>query len=392
MGSLLKAWAVATATAAFGVSSSLAQAVNYVVSSCKDFSAIPTPMRDDTHVLVTQDIACKSPQTVIVSGPYAYLVSSDLHSLELLNLRFSVKDGADFFFSLSAEEYQGTAAFISTGEQQFHGGTFKIDIGSSATFGVPVTFSASAVVPGKRGGAIFNNGYLTFEQTAKFDNNNVRPTDDSGEGGPDSSVTVSDVQDPTFGCGGAVYNGDLGTAAFRDVTWFTGNTAGNGGGGGAVCNQGVAVFSSRTYFTGNVAEEDAQGEGGHGGAIYTTATGITTFRRKANFRNNRGGTKGGAVHSAGITTLQRSAVFSGNMASTREAGSGGHVFSSGVFEVEGDATFRSGKASRNGGALFVSRTGDASFNGILEFIDNEAGGLCEDVYDASSPNVCLSVE
>ena len=32
---------------------------------------------------------------------------------------------------------------------------------------------------------------------------------------------------------------------------------------------------------------------------------------------------------------------------TREAGSGGHVFSSGVFEVEGDATFRSGKASRN---------------------------------------------
>ena len=80
----------------------------------------------------------------------------------------------------------------------------------------------------------------------------------------------------------------------------------------------IYIYTYMYTFSFFYFSEDAQGEGGHGGAIYTTATGITTFRRKANFRNNRGGTKGGAVHSAGITTLQRSAVFSGNMASVRE--------------------------------------------------------------------------
>lgn len=56
-------------------------------------------------------------QTVIAAGPYAYLVSSDLPNLTFVNLRFSVKDGADFFINLSAEEYQGTAAFVSSAEQ-----------------------------------------------------------------------------------------------------------------------------------------------------------------------------------------------------------------------------------------------------------------------------------
>ncbi|CAN0471738.1 unnamed protein product, partial [Laminaria digitata] len=87
--------------------------------------------------------------------------------------------------------------------------------------------------------------------------------------------------------------------------------------------------------------------GGEGGAVYTALDAVTTFRRKANFRKNRCGSTGGAVHSVGITTLQGSGIFYGNNASGLNAGSGGHVYSSGVFEVKGDATFRSGRAAQD---------------------------------------------
>lgn len=53
----------------------------------------------------------------MVSGPYAFLVSSDLASLTFENLRFSIKDGADFFLNLSSDEYQGTVAFVGTSPQ-----------------------------------------------------------------------------------------------------------------------------------------------------------------------------------------------------------------------------------------------------------------------------------
>ena len=61
--------------------------------------------------------------------------------------------------------------------------------------------------------------------------------------------------------------------------------------------------------------ESGQQGGGEGGAVYTALGAVTTFRRKANFRKNRCGSTGGAVHSVGITTLQGSGIFYGNSAS-----------------------------------------------------------------------------
>ncbi|CAM9148340.1 unnamed protein product [Ectocarpus sp. 12 AP-2014] len=390
--------------------------ISYHVSSCKDFLSLSTPMQDDTHVIVLENITCKLPRAVIVSGPYAFLVSSELASLTFENLRFSIKDGADFFLNLSSDEYQGTVAFVGTSPQQSHGGTFKIELGASVTFGAPVIFRGSSVVAGKRGGAIYNNGYLTFEHSAKFANCSVlsedgeaqtTPTLKPGIGFDDASgvpgtaaaraaAAVSTNVEPAhpvphWGCGGALYNGESAQASFRDVTWFNDNIAGVGSAGGAVCNEGVASFSSRTYFTGNTVSEHLVYGRGEGGALYTAAGAVTTLVRKANFRNNRSGGEGGAIYSAGITTLQGSGVFYGNMAWGWTSGRGGHVFSSGMFEVKRDTSFRSGRASHDGGALFVSDIGEACFDGELGFHDNEAARQCHDVYDASSKIVCLSV-
>lgn len=40
-----------------------AEGVSYVVSSCKEFETIPTPMLDDTHIVITKDIICRSVST-----------------------------------------------------------------------------------------------------------------------------------------------------------------------------------------------------------------------------------------------------------------------------------------------------------------------------------------
>lgn len=122
--------------------------------------------------------------------------------------------------------------------QDSYGGAFKIDSGASATFGITVTFSGFSIDAYKRGGAIFNEGYLTFELPAKFEDNEIKE--------------ASDIDPLKWGCGGAVYND--GFLVARDVVWFSRNTAGRGSGGGALCNERIATFEGRAYLDGNVAE------------------------------------------------------------------------------------------------------------------------------------------
>lgn len=64
----------------------------------------------------------------------------------------------------------------------------------------------------------------------------------------------------------------------------------------------------------NLRPEHAEFGGGNGGAVYTAQHAVTTLSRKATFRNNRSGGVGGAVHSAGVTILQRDGIFRGNSA------------------------------------------------------------------------------
>lgn len=60
-----------------------------------------------------------------------------------------------------------------------------------------------------------------------------------------------------------------------------------------------------------VSEEDA---GGVGGAVHTGEGAETIFRNKGTFRKNTCGLAGGAVHTAGVTRLQRGATFNGSQA------------------------------------------------------------------------------
>lgn len=43
-----------------GWAAGMANALSYTVGTCKELLAIPTPMADDTHIMVERDISCRS--------------------------------------------------------------------------------------------------------------------------------------------------------------------------------------------------------------------------------------------------------------------------------------------------------------------------------------------
>lgn len=43
-----------------GWAAGMANALSYTVGTCKELMAIPTPMADDTHIMVEGDISCRS--------------------------------------------------------------------------------------------------------------------------------------------------------------------------------------------------------------------------------------------------------------------------------------------------------------------------------------------
>lgn len=114
----------------------------------------------------------------------------------------------------------------------------KITAGASATFGVPVTFAGSSVVVGKRGGAVYNQGHLTFEFSSKFSGCTVlNPAGEDSTSAIDpkdnvaasaAAVGVASGQENRrpelhWGCGGGVYNGEGGHVRFGGPSWFVDN-------------------------------------------------------------------------------------------------------------------------------------------------------------------------
>lgn len=43
-----------------GWAAGMARGLSYTVGSCKELLAIPSPMVDDTHIMVEKDISCRS--------------------------------------------------------------------------------------------------------------------------------------------------------------------------------------------------------------------------------------------------------------------------------------------------------------------------------------------
>lgn len=139
------------------------------------------------------------------------------------------------------------------------------------------------------GGAIFNTGNLTVEDSA-FKLNQASDDGSAISSISSASITSSTFSDNTtiFGAGTVINRGNLDLS----TSYFYGNYAGSSG--GAVHNNATANITDSTF-------ED-NGSGTYGGAIGGSTGGNTTVKNST-FLTNESTTEGGAIALFGPTTL-----------------------------------------------------------------------------------------
>ncbi|CAM9598207.1 unnamed protein product [Scytosiphon promiscuus] len=362
-------------------------------ANCPDLLALPTTITEDTTLILEEPtetygnpdmnwISCDEITTVHVDGPYKFIVTSDLEesSYNFENARFEIKGGADLTFELDVQ-----LSFNYAASQGSDGGAIYVESGSSATFDVRTSFEGNTVEGGYSGGVLYAGGDVEFNYGVDFISNEAGTSDGDAPGD-----------------GGAVAVGPDGSVNFADFTEFTDNKAHSGGKGGALANSGSVYFGRRSVFTFNTAEEDANGDGGFGGAIYGDPGSRTEFDRRTIWYDNEAAS-GGALYNIGIVTLNSNGFFRLNKATGSVRAEGGHIYLEG-FNVGGDGityteghinfwgeTFnmREGEA-QDGGAFFTGPGSSFGQGGDLNYIDNTASRYCDNraSYRISGIPVC----
>ncbi len=249
----------------------------------------------------------------------------------------------------------------------------------------------------KFGGAIFNQGTLTFENGAQFTEN----TANGGAGGAIYNYgSINALDNATFSGntasqGGAINNAKLASSATPGTietisnSTFSNNSAGSSQ-GGAIRNQGVIGSIINSVFDSNTA--------GNGGAINNGTWGtIDTISsiEGSMFVNNKasgGNGQGGAITNAGSIGSVKNVTFEGNSADNI-GGAFANVApqtndkttkSSVSFE---NVTFTGNTAGANGGAIYNAERGNVNLNGTNTFTGNTAAGVANDIYNLGTLNI-----
>jgi predicted outer membrane repeat protein len=182
-----------------------------------------------------------------------------------------------------------------------NGGAVVVSTGAAVTLAQCV-FSGNSTT--SSGGALFNRGNATVSDCV-FDGN----TTGGGSGGAVYNAGTMTISASTFTAnsapndGGAIVSDSSATLTVIDSA-FVGNAANaNGGGGGAIANEGVATVM-RSSFSGNTGV-------GYGGAIRADASAIPNVGRfvivNSTFSGNQGGSNhagGGAIGSVNAGTVR----------------------------------------------------------------------------------------
>lgn len=249
----------------------------------------------------------------------------------------------------------------------------------------------------KFGGAIFNQGTLTFENGAQF-------TENKANGGAGGAIynygSINALDNATFSGntasqGGAINNAKLASSATPGTietisnSTFSNNSAGSSQ-GGAIRNQGVIGSIINSVFDSNTA--------GNGGAINNGTWGtIDTISsiEGSMFVNNKasgGNGQGGAITNAGSIGSVKNVTFEGNSADNI-GGAFANVApqtndkttkSSVSFE---NVTFTGNTAGANGGAIYNAERGNVNLNGTNTFTGNTAAGVANDIYNLGTLNI-----
>ena len=256
---------------------------------------------------------------------------------------------------------------------------------------------------GAYGGAIYNNGTITFGGLVTFEENIALSIDDKNSDGgainnSGGSVVFEDTDNnaETPAVPNITYS-----MTFKGDTLFTGNKAESettNAGGGAIYNSGYMLLAGENTFGGYLQDtEDADGDGDkteyvldsegkkislgnqskNGGAIYNSggkkdgdviAYGMTLG--KSTFMGNTSLSTGGAVYNSGYMNFTDEALFEGNGSKAGAHSSAGAIYNNrGAITFDALATFEGNSAIATGGNAYGGAIRNEGANAVMIFND-----------------------
>jgi len=237
---------------------------------------------------------------------------------------------------------------------------------------------------GDRGGAIWSQGNVTFNDASTFTNN------DAEYGGAiyiDATTATLSMVNPTFEGNTAPGNG--GAINTYGITITGGASFSNNysnAKGGAIYSRGTNLVSidGTMTFTNN---DTAAGTDDDGGSIYSfgnitlnPTTGTSTFDGGNAYR-------GGAIAlDTGKSLTAKSPTFTNNTG----ANIGGAIRAYGI-TITGGATFQNNTAGTTSGGAIYNSTNPISMNGVLMFDNNDAGTGSADQGGAIRSNASVTL-
>ena len=241
--------------------------------------------------------------------------------------------------------------------------------------GIKVTISNLTLTNGTNphmGGAIYNDGNLTLNNTIFSSNSAISQTITNGGAIYNTGsliVTTSTFKDNIAGASGGTSGGSIYNTGAMDIrsTTFSGSIVGSGVStyGGAIENSGGSLSKPVTItyctFTNNIANTQKPKGGAisnsgvmtitnnnfttntanYGGAIYNTGTLTLAYN---NFTNNNGFMEGSAINNNGGNLTITNCKFSGNN------GDSGAIFNNGISNIK-NSTFINNTSTNEAGAI-----------------------------------------
>ena len=244
---------------------------------------------------------------------------------------------------------------------------------------------------GNNGGALYSSAQAVisvYGNTVFEDNRAV-----AGSGGAICSygqVTSKDTifdGNSAYTRGGAVYlstsSEDL-TSRISEFynTKFYNNESMRGGAlslfsGDDMQDQGSCAVISECIFSRNIAEDqstDGTGSSMNGGAIYVSRKSVLDIDNTS-FSENEATEEGGALYITGESRVTiADSAFNGNAISAGASGNGGAIAIHSAYLTVSTTAFKNNTATKNGGALYISYSGDSAINAIVDIKDSEFNG------------------
>lgn len=276
---------------------------------------------------------------------------------------------------------------LQHGYSDFEGGAIDLD-GSGALRATNVTFLANTSAD--YGGAIDNDQAQMVIHQCVFTSNTVSGNSDYGYGGAifnygELTIDESEFRDNTSGGttaagGGAIFDGrNDGLELIINRSTFENNSSGGDAGagyGGAVYSWGKMTINQSSFKDNSVGGSTAIS---YGGAVYVDKTSTSTISQSTFSSNQAGGGAGiavaGTVYNAGTLTINQSTFHDNQAGGGSGLSYGGVISNAGTLAVS-ESEFRDNQAGGGDGDSFggvINTEGTLTITRST-FRDNQAGG------------------